>query len=126
MIKKHGREFASMAELARYEGLNDLPLSRSLEADELPESITSDEGLRKLVTMFRRALRRQEDGRRVARLLDAATRLYPYVTQVFDGPLPMATGADVLPNDTARSARCVEIAVGMETMIQAHIEKETA
>ncbi len=88
------------------------------------EPITSDESLRKLVTLFQRTLKRQEEARRERRVLDSAVRLYPYVSAV----LPLdeaaaerfkaAAGTEVSETDVARSLRCVEIAFGMEAAIR--------
>lgn len=64
---------------------------------------------------------------RVRGLLDAASRLYPYVTAVFPDPADAGVfkaGGEVTENDVARSLRCVEIVMGMEAAIEARIEKQ--
>ena len=73
------------------------------------------------------AFREQTVGLRVRGLLDAATRLYPYVTAVFPDPADagvFAKGGQVTENDIARSLRCVEIVVGMETAIVTRLKAQ--
>ena len=72
-------------------------------------------------------LRAQTVTARVRGLLDAATRLYPYVTAIFPDPADVGVfkaGGEVTENDVARSLRCVEIVVGMEAAIIARLKAQ--
>lgn len=64
---------------------------------------------------------------RTLRLVEAATRLYPYVAHTFPAPEEAGVfkaGGEITDSDIARSLRCVDIVMGMEAAIQARITKQ--
>lgn len=69
---------------------------------------------------------------RVSRTLDAAVRLYPFVSAVLPldeaaaAQFKVAAGSEVSENDVARALRCVEIVFGMEAAIRHRLQVEDA
>lgn len=98
------------------------------EEDESGDGITGDPILR-MVRAVNDLKKSQSEGQRRVWLLQAATMLYPHIAVSFPSPEDvgaMKVGADITELDKSRALRAVDLAFGMEQVIQARIDRVVA
>ena len=83
--------------------------------------------MQEMLRAIRVAFRVQEQGRRMARVLDAAARLYPFISTVMPTPeeaQQFVVGGEIGESDVTRALRAVTIAIAMDGTIQARLNPD--